>query len=300
MKFRNIKLFFMMSSFFIIFLFSFQNCSNDLGFDEENLIEQDEQIDSYSHLPSEYNFNNNDDIDSSIDSSIDSNNRLNTNRINLISQNFPQTRELNQIDDSSTSSIDNRPIPQSIDEAVRQNVACEVLFTHNKQFAYTSEFHFTGIGSDILIGNVGEVRITGISDNIMIDGAQFVDIKGIHGSVCVKANEVDSVTGVNGHQDGDIAIISASSNLGQANTINGISRSDIVIKNFNVKRIIGVKRNIYVYGGTIDEIVGITEEIHLFGDAHIKSINTVAKKIVIHDQSTIGHVNGIVEGVVYK
>ncbi len=116
----------------------------------------------------------------------------------------------------------------------------------------------------------------------MIDRSDLVEISGIHNAVCIRTKHLKRLSGVNGGRQGDVAILNETGPLGIVDSIAGISGSDIVISGFNVDRITGNKRNIYIFGGTVKSISGITEGIHLYNGAKIEKLTGIHKQLVQH------------------
>ncbi len=175
------------------------------------------------------------------------------------------------------------PIVETEEDALAMNSACVKLLGNPPPPGPRIEnFTFSGIAKDIRIADAGSVVINGVTDDVIVDRSDSVDISGIHGAVCVRTKLVKSLSGVNGGRRGDVAILNETGALGHVENISGISGSDIVISGFNVESISGVKRNVYIFGGTVKNFSGITESIHLFDGAQIENLSGVHKNLVQH------------------
>lgn len=269
-------------------LFAFQNCGSEVDFSSVGgTVHKVESTDDFKDPgPDDEQQVGSEIPDPSEDPNYADNNNNNNNNNGNIGDNDGDFKD---------------PVDDSIDDELAANAACEGLDEPVGSLGpFQAKYHFGGITDQLLVDNVGDAKINGvirsrvivnhaeslkvngISGHISVRGANHISqIAGVFGDLCLRAESIGDIHGINGGGNSQIAILSSKANgLGQADSITGVSHSDMVIVNFNVKAILGIKRNIHIYGGHVEKIIGVTKNIYLYNGATVGTTQGITGSIV--------------------
>ncbi len=166
---------------------------------------------------------------------------------------------------------------------IMNNKSCSESFVGIDTNNYPSRERqtFNGLSSAFRTANVDSLRVVGVTRTLAAKNIGQADIIGIHGSVCIEAQEVLSLIGVTGI-GGHTALFSPQGVRGSAENLIGVSGNDMIIVNFDVRRITGAGRSLHLHGTQVEAVTGVFGEIHLYGGAQIGNMRGLSRGVTVH------------------